>query len=70
MRHQLHGHTPPGVRTDDQRWHARGDLAALEPRDRVALRPARRDDDGNRVGVGRHLVRRPDEVDADVEVLG
>ena len=67
---QLHRRAPPGIGADDQRRQPRRHAVTLQPLDRVPLRPARRDDDGHRLGARGDGVRRSEEVDSDPEVLG
>ena len=67
---ELHRGAAPGIGADDQRRDPRGQAMALEPLNRVPLGAAGRDDDRHRRGTRRDGIRRAEDVDGDIEVLG
>ena len=67
---ELHRRAPPRIGADDQRRDPRRQAVAFEPLNRVPLGAAGRDDDGHRRGTRRDGIRRAEDVDGDIEVLG
>src|SRR2546426_3221407 len=72
--HDLHGRASPGIRPHNQHRQSLRDPVALEPLDRVPLRAARCQDDGDRLrfgeGRGGKGFRRAEDVDGDTEIQG